>query len=126
MTFDEVRTKTLRAAQNLQSRGYEQNQVIGFLVGNHSNVAPIAFASIAIGCAICPFDTSFGKAKLLEMLKIIKPVLMFCEAKCYAILEECLVEVENKAKIFVFEGGQDHTDHVDDLFEKTHNENQFS
>lgn len=100
--------------------------MIGFLVGNNSNVAPIAFASIAIGCAICPFDTTLEKSRLLELLKITKPVLMFSDVKSCAVLKECLTELGNKANIFVFEGAQSQFDHVDDLFKKTHNENQFS
>lgn len=87
----------------------------------------MVFASIAIGCAICPFDPSLGKVELFEMLKITKPVLMFCDAKCYAILKECLMKLEITAKIFVFDGGHGQfEDLVENLFEKTHNENQIS
>lgn len=115
-------------AQNLQARGYQQNQVIGFLAENYSSIAPIAFASIAIGCAICPlpFDPAFGKEELIEMLKITKPALIFCDAKCCEVLNECLVELGNKAKVFVFGDIQDRFDHIEDLFEKTHKENQFT
>lgn len=123
-----MRTKTIRVAQNLQARGYQQNQVIGLLAGNHTDIAPIAFASIAIGCAICPlsFDPTFEKAELIEMLSITKPALVFCDAKWCKILNECLIESGNKAKIFVFGDNQDRFDHVEDLFEKTHKENQFT
>lgn len=128
LTFDEMRTKTIRVAQNLQARGCQQNQVIGILAENHTNLAPIAFASIAIGCAICPlpFDPAFEKEELVEMLKITKPALMFCDVKYCEMLNECLIELGNKAKIFVFGDNQDRFEHVDDLFEKTHKENQFS
>lgn len=124
MTFDEIRLKTIRAAQHLEARGFQHNGVIGFLVGNHSNLAPIAFASIAIGCAICPFDPSMERTNLLNMLKMTEPVLMFCESNCYAKLNECLMELGNKAKIFVFEGNQ--SESVNNLLEKTHKENQFT
>lgn len=123
-----MRTHTIRVAQNLQARGCQKNQVIGFLAGNHTNIAPIAFASIAIGCAICPFpfDPAFEKEELITMLEITKPVLMFCEGKYGDVLKKCLVQQENKAKIFVFGDKQNGFDHVDDLFEKTHKENQFT
>lgn len=118
--------KTIRVAQNLQVRGYQQNQVFGLLVGNHTNVAPIVFATISIGCTICPLDPALRKEELFEMLKIIKPVLMFCETKDCEVLSECLMELGNKAKVFVFEDNQGRFDHVEDLFEKTHKENQFT
>lgn len=126
MTFDEIRMKTVQVAQNLQARGYQPNQVFGMLVGNHTNVAPLVNASIAIGCAICPFDVALDKAELLEMLQLVKPVLLFCEAECCELLNECLVELGNKAKIFIFEDNHGRFDHVDDLFQKTHKENQFT
>lgn len=123
-----MRTHTIRVAQNLQARGCQRNQVIGFLAGNHTNIAPIAFASIAIGCAICPlpFDPTFEKDELIAMLEITKPALMFCDAKYCEVLNECLVELENKAKIFVFGDSHGGFNSVDDLFEKTHKENQFT
>lgn len=126
LIFDEIRMKTIQAAQNLQALGYQQNQVFGFLVGNQTYVAPLAFATIAIGCAICPFDPTLEKRELLEKLKIIKPVLMFCEVKCCEMLKECLMELEIKAKIFVFEDSPSRFDDVEDLFAKTHKENQFT
>lgn len=52
MTFDEIRTKTVRAAQNLQARGYNQKQTFGMITANSDFVAPIFFASIANGWSI--------------------------------------------------------------------------
>lgn len=102
--------------------------MIGFLARNLTDIAPIAFASIAIGCAICPlpFDPAFEKAELTKMLKITKPALMFSDAKYCEVLNECLMELGIKAKIFVSGNDHDRFDHVEDLFEKTHKENQFT
>lgn len=50
MTYDEIRVKTIRAAQNLRTRGYDQQQVYGMIAANSHHVAPIFFASIANGC----------------------------------------------------------------------------
>lgn len=125
MTYAEIRLKTIRAAQNLQSRGYNQKQVFGIMARNSHHVAPIFFASIANGMPINPLDPSFGKTEIIHMLSVTKPVLMFCDVKCYELLSECLKELGNAAKIFTFGGQSGSSEPVENLFHETHNENEF-
>lgn len=40
MSFDEIRLKSIRLAQNLQGRGYKPNQVFGIIAKNSHYVAP--------------------------------------------------------------------------------------
>lgn len=40
MTFDEIRIKSIRFAQNLQARGYKSQQVFGIVAKNSHHVAP--------------------------------------------------------------------------------------
>lgn len=125
MSFDDIRTKTIRAAQNLQNRGYAQKQVFGFIGGNSHHVAPIVFASFAIGCPVTALDPSFGKTELVHMLNISNPVLLFCDLACYDLLQECLKELKNDAKIFTFGGSKGNSEQVENLFAETHEENRF-
>lgn len=125
MTFDEIRTKTIRAAQNLHACGYNQKQVFGIMTRNSHHVAPIFFASIANGCPINTLDPAFGKTEIVHMLSITKPVLMFCDVACYELLSECLKELGNAAKIFTFGGARGQSEPVENLFRETHNEDEF-
>ena len=125
MTFDEIRIKTIRAAQNLQARGYNQKQIFGIMARNSHHVAPIFFASIANGCPINPIDPFFEKIELLHMLKLTQPVLMFCDIDCYDILNDCLSELGNKAKVFTFGGQKGQSESVENLFRETHKEHEF-
>lgn len=125
MTYDDMRMETIRIAQNLQIRGYNQKQVFGIMARNSQHVASIFFATIAIGCPINPLDSSFGKAEILHMLSITKPELMFCDFACYDILNECLVELGNSAKIFTFGGQKGHSEPIEILLKETHKENEF-
>ncbi|XP_055297521.1 luciferin 4-monooxygenase-like [Sitodiplosis mosellana] len=125
MTFDEIRIKTVRAAQNLQKRGYEPRQVFGLMAKNSHHVAPIVFASISIGCPVNTLDPSFGKTELIHMLKTTKPTLMFCDVESHDLLRECLTELGNDAKIFTFGGSKDEAESVENLFSETHNEDDF-
>lgn len=125
MTFDEIRMETIRAAQNLQTRGYNQKQVFGIIAANSHHVAPVFFASIAIGSPIVAFDPSFGKAEIIHMLTITKPVIMFCDAICYEILSECLAELGNKAKVFTIGGQKGKSESIENLFKETGKEHEF-
>lgn len=125
MSFDEIRSKTVRAAQNLQSRGYVPKQVFGILARNSHHLAPIVFASISIGCPVNTLDCSFGKTELMHMLKTTKPKVMFADVDVHDLLKECLIELGNNAKVFTFGGSTGDSEPVENLFAETHKEDQF-
>lgn len=125
MTFDEMKSKTIRAAQNLQALEYKPKQVFTFVARNSHHLAPIAFASIAVGCPINTLDPSFGRIELIHMLTVTKPVLVFCDIDCFELVDECLAELENRAKIFTFGGSSGRSEPVENLFKDTHREDEF-
>lgn len=125
MTFDEIRMKSIRIAQNLQALGYKQQQVFTLVARNSHHVAPITFASMAIGCPVNPLDPSLGRHEYLHMFKITKPVLVFCDIDCYDVIDECLVELKNKAQIFTIGGRCGRSEPIENLLQKTHKEDLF-
>lgn len=59
------------------------------------------------------------------MLKTTKPAAMFCDAEMCDLVRECLIELDNNAKIFTFGGTKTDAEHVENLFVETHNEDIF-
>lgn len=126
MTFDEIKTKTIRAAQNLQARSFfKPKQTFVLLSRNDHNVAPIVFASIAIGCPLNCLDASFSETELIHMLKTTTPAVAFCQSTCYDLLMHCLNVVSNPAKVFVIGDNQTQCESVENLFAETHREQEF-
>lgn len=125
MTFDEIRTKSIRAAQNLLDRGYKPKQSFVLLARNHHHVTPIVFATISIGCPLNCLDPSFSKTELIHMLKTTAPTVAFCQQECYELLRECLDDISNSAKIFVFDNNQSQCESVENLFQETLREREF-
>lgn len=125
MSFEDIRIRTIRAAQNLQKRGFDSKQVFGLMAKNSEHVSSIVFASISIGCAVNTLDPSFGKTELIHMLKTTKPVLMFCDIEAYLLVQECLTELGNNAKIFTLGGSKGDSEPIENLFAETHVENDF-
>lgn len=125
MTFDEIRLKTIRAAQNLQKRGYNTKQIFGLIARNSHHVTPIVFASMCLGCPINTMEASFGKIDLFQMLKTTAPILIFCDIENYDTTIECLEELENNAKVFTFGGSKGGSEPVENLFVPTGIEEEF-
>lgn len=80
---------------------------------------------LGIGCLVNTLDPSFKKAEIIHILKLTKPVLMFCDVENYELLRECLTELKNCAKIFTFGGSNGDSEQIETLFGKTHNESDF-
>lgn len=125
MTYDEIRIKTIRAAQNLRYRGFESREVYTFIVGNIDDLAPILFATFCNGCSVNGLDPSFKKIEFVHMLGLIKPSLVFCDIKVYDLVKDCLKELKNSAKFFTFGGCKDDSEDVEVLFNETKNEDCF-
>lgn len=125
MTNEEIRVKTIRAAQNLQKLGFQPNDVFGFMARNSHHLAPIVFASLCLGCPFNPIDPSFQKQEIMHMFAITQPKLVFCDVDKYELVEECLQELDNDSKIFTFGGTVGESILVDGLFEETFTENDF-
>lgn len=125
LTFDDIRWKTIRAAQNLQKRGYNTKQIFGLVANNSHHVTPIVFASMCLGCPINTMDAAFGKAELIHMLESTKPSLIFCDIEAYDSTVECLNELKSNAMIFTFGGSTDGSEPVENLFLLTGCESEF-
>ena len=115
-SYDEIRIKMVRAAQNLQKRGYNSKEVFTILAKNSHHLAPIVFASLAIGSAVNTLDPQFSKTELLHMLKTTKPALVFCDVESYDLVKECWTDLGNDSKIFTFGGSKDDSEPVEHLF----------
>lgn len=124
-TFDDILTKTIRAAQNLQKLDLEAKSVVGILANNGPDLAPIIFASMCLGYPVSPIDPIFGKSELKSLIVITKPKIFFCDANLYDILESCLRDLNIVAQIYTLNGVRRSSTAVDVLFATTNNENSF-
>lgn len=115
---------TIRAAQNLQKRGYTTKQTISLNAGNVANTTPIVFASISLGCPVNTMSTDH-KPHILSTLQLIEPTLLFCEVDKYDVTVECLKELGMTAKIFTLNGKKGDAEPVENLFSETGNEDDF-
>lgn len=116
---------TIRIAQNLQKRGFAApKRVFGIISGNVAHVVPVAFAAICLGCPLSSMH-SIWKFDTIRVLRMTEPALIFCEAKLYNLVCECLAAVGSRAKIFTFNGYCDGSEPVENLLKTTGDEDNF-
>lgn len=115
---------TIRAAQNLQRRGYKPKQVISIISGNVPQLAPIVFASLCLGGPVNTIPTT-PKREILRILEMTKPDLVFCEIRVFHLVQKCLLDLQLNAKIFTLNGSADDIESVDKLFVETGIEEEF-
>lgn len=125
MTFNEIRSKSINAAQNLQSRGYKKDQIFSIIATNSHHLSPIVFAGFYLGCPINSLDPTFGKMDMKHMLSTTTPALVFCDANIYDLVKECLTELKNNAKIFTFGKQIGDSEPVESLFVNNVDEYEF-
>lgn len=126
LTNEVIRWKTIQASQNLQKLGYEKGDMFAICARNSHYVAPIAFASLCLGCPLNTLDTSFGEPELTHMLSITRPKVVFCDTDVSDLIENVLENLEIDAKIFTFSGQRGNSVPVEELFNETNDEENFT
>lgn len=115
---------TIRAAQNLQKRGYNSKDVTALITGDVAHLAPIVFAGLCLGHPMSAMASSW-KPDLLRMLEITKPRIIFCEVEKYDLVVECMADLGIQAKVFTFGGAKGDAEPVENLFVETNCEDEF-
>lgn len=117
--------KTVRAAQNLQSRGFEPRQVFCFMADHSDNLTPIILASACLACPILALHPSLSKDEIVRILKKAKPSAVFCDGKACDEMKAALKEMQLNAEMFTLDGHFDGFEPVESLFAETNMENDF-
>lgn len=126
MTFDEVRLKATRAAQNLQKRGLQRRQFVGIMASNTDDLLPIFLASIGMSCPNIPLRPLLTKDEMARILKRTKPTIIFCDIDTHEKLRDALYECKLNPKLFLCGRGQvDGIESVENLFVETGDESSF-
>lgn len=125
MTFNEIRLRSIQAAQNLLKRGFEPRQKLCFMSINSDHLVPLILASIGLLCPIVPLCPILSKGEIVRILTITKPSILFCDTELHEMLKEALNELEFDIKIFILDGQVDGVESVASLFEETGEEDSF-
>lgn len=62
----------------------------------------------------------------MHMFSITAPKTVFCDCDVYGLVRECLTKLENDASVFTIDGTTDDSTSVEQIFDQTPEENDFS
>lgn len=125
MTYNEIRLKTVRAAQNLLKRGFKPRDVFGFLAGSSEHLVPLMVASICLACPVAPLYSMLTKDEIVRFFLKTKPTVVFCDVSAYDQLAEALLELPFSVQVFTLGGKMNGAEPVENLFVETGEENDF-
>lgn len=104
MTYGEMYSKSVRAAQNIRKWNLKKGDVFAIISANNNELMPLLVALLCLEFPINPIPSYFVEFELLHLLNITKPKVVFCEANSYAKVEKCLFELKIDAKMYTFGG----------------------
>jgi 4-coumarate--CoA ligase len=103
LTYRELKTQTIRVAENLQKLGYTSGDMVTILARNGQTLAPVVFGSILRGMPINPLDATFDTGDIAHMFSITHPKLVFCDWDFVGKVEAALKTVGIVAELVTFE-----------------------
>lgn len=124
-TFEDLHVLTVRAAINLRRFGCERGRKIFLLSDNISDLAPLAFAAICLGCPLVALVTSSSQSECEYFINLTRPEFVICEIGYYTMLKECFANLKIRAKVFTMNGQAEDSISTDILFEYVDNESEF-
>ncbi|XP_055609106.1 uncharacterized protein LOC129756297 [Uranotaenia lowii] len=125
ITCGEMRNRTIRLAQNLTELGYGPGDIFTMAARNGEHVAPVLFASLALGVPINTLDPSFRRDDFSHMLSTVKPRLVFCDQETLPEMEVALGMIALKPELVILGQKVEGYRHITDLLKPTGREETF-
>lgn len=99
ITHGEMCNRTIRVAQNIQKLNYGKNDIFAIVVKNSLDADSLLMGLLCAGHTFTVLDPSHGEIKLIQMLEIISPKVVFTEPESLALVKKCLMKLRNGGQI---------------------------
>ena len=100
MTNFETYRRSIKFADYLTKAGLKQGDVVGTIVSNNENLAPLMFGCFIIGVAVNPLSIIMNENDIGFMWEKTKPKIVFCDGKIVAIVKSALEKIGSDAKTY--------------------------
>lgn len=125
MTYEHLRTLTIRAAKNLQSFNPKPKDVIVFITKDNFQVTPLVFASLCLGLTVAPIGTIWSTTEYMYLLEQTNPTFIVCDPNFYDVMRKCVLKIGIDAEIFTFGQQVGDSNRAEDLFCSIDDESMF-
>lgn len=79
LTCEDLRLRTIRAAQNLTALGYKPGDMITVIAGYSTNLSPVIFGCFLAGLVVNTIDDRLDAHDMSHLLRLTEPVLVLCD-----------------------------------------------
>lgn len=125
MTCNELRLKMIRFAQNMKLIGIKEDDVVGVICSNSSNLMAYVNGIIQLGAILNPMFIGHSSSDLVNMFKQTEPKLVICDAEIYDKVSEAMNELQSDAPIYTSVSRIDGVPFIDDFLLKTGREDEY-
>lgn len=96
----ETYRRSIKFADYLTKAGLIQGDVVGTIVSNNENLAPLMFGCFIIGVAVNPLAIIMNEADIGFMWEKTKPKIVFCDGIIAIAVKSALEKIGSDAKIY--------------------------
>ena len=96
----ETYRRSIKFADYLSKAGLTQGDVVGTIVSNHENLAPLMFGCFTIGVAVNPLAIIMNEDDIGFMWEKTKPKIVFCDENIVKLVKSALERICSDAKIY--------------------------
>jgi 4-coumarate--CoA ligase len=125
ITCQEMRQRTMKIINYLQSSGCKQGDIVGIMASNSENLAPVVFACFTLGLPINPLAPIMTESDVIQMYSKTKPKIIFCDANIFETVKNAAKKMKMETKIYTLMAKVDGFIFVDDLLAVDFSENNF-
>ena len=115
ITCLEMRMRTIKMASYLNANSYKQGDVVGFIVKNSENLAPVVFACFALGLPVHVLSPIMDEYEIISMYMKTKPKAIFCDGDVIKTVQAAVNELSNRSFIYTLTSKVDGYKFVDDI-----------
>jgi 4-coumarate--CoA ligase len=121
----EMYWRVVRIAVHLQELGYQKGDTVAVMARNSEYISALTIACLTLGMPISFIPLYFTTSLIANLLGIIKPKLIFCDANFMGILKGALDQSKISAPIFTLMEKIEGHGFLDDFLVETKDEVDF-
>ncbi|XP_053699103.1 uncharacterized protein LOC128746077 [Sabethes cyaneus] len=126
MTCEEMRLKTVRAAQTLEALGYRAGDMAALACTNSESLAPLVLGMLTLGMTTHLMSPSYGLDDLVHMMNITQPKLVICDGGNFETVRKAIqLKGTPELELYALECESSIVKKAEDLLQETGYEDFF-
>ncbi|KAL5278267.1 hypothetical protein ACFFRR_003109 [Megaselia abdita] len=124
-TCEEVLSKSVKVAYNLQRLDLKQTDILGVIATNTSNLMPLCYGMFFIGVPFHAIDCDHSKESAVRRWAITRPKIIFCDGNKLDFVMEIIGELNLSCEVYTLNEHRSGVKQFDELLQELPNDKVF-